>query len=47
MRLLVAGREVASLQVPRSGELRIHKKSKLGRMVLGAADKGELGFVVE
>ncbi len=45
VKMLIAGREVASLQVPRTGELRIHKKSKLGKMILGAADRGELGFV--
>ncbi len=45
VKMLIAGREVASLQVPRTGELRIHKKSKLGKMILEAADKGELGFV--
>ncbi len=33
------------MRVPRSGELRIHKKSKLGKMILEAADRGELSFV--
>ncbi len=47
VKMLIAGREVATLQVPRTGELRIHKKSKLGKMILGAADGGELSFVSE
>ncbi len=45
VKMLIAGREVAGLQVPRTGELRIHKKSKLGRQILEAADRGELSFV--
>ena len=47
VKMLIAGREVASLQVPRNGELRIHKKSKLGRQILEAADGGELSFVAQ
>src|SRR3989344_2971798 len=45
VKMLISGREVATLQVPRTGELRIHKKSKLGKMILGAADGGELSFI--
>ena len=45
VKMLVGSKELASLQVPRNGELRIHKKSKLGKQILEAADSGELSFV--
>jgi len=40
-RVKVDGRDIASLVLPRSGELKIHKKSKLGKHMLDAVMRGK------
>jgi len=41
----VDGKQVARLSVPRSGEVKLHKKSKLGRLALDALiRKAEIRF---
>ncbi|MFH0868692.1 MAG: PINc/VapC family ATPase [archaeon] len=39
-RVKVDGRDIASIVLPRSGELKIHKKSKLGKHILDAVMRG-------
>ncbi len=44
--LRVSGREIATLNTDQGGEIRIHKKSKLGRRILGALRSGDdMSFV--
>lgn len=43
--LQIAGESVAKLSVPRSGEIKVHRKSKLGKLVANALLKGmEISF---
>ena len=45
-RIIANGKEIATISLPRSGEIKIHKKSKLGNMVLDAVIQGkELSFI--
>jgi len=44
--ILIDSKQVASISLPRSGEVKIHKKSKLGSMLLDAVMSGkEISFV--
>lgn len=45
-RIIANGKEIATVSLPRSGEIKIHKKSKLGNMILDAVIQGkELLFI--